>query len=237
MPAALLQCDSLRIAAHPGEAAPTLLELAALSIQPNERIALIGPSGIGKSTLLRGLVRLQPIAAARYRLGDDDALALTPRQLRRRVAYLPQVPVALSDSVLEDLRLTFTFHGPLPHDWKTKAEQTLLQVGLDREHWTTDPGRLSVGQRMRLALARTLLGEPQLLLLDEPFAPLDPASRDDLMLLLHGWSALPNHAVVAVLHDPGLATRFATTHWELSDRTTLRVTHAETGATSGGGHA
>lgn len=231
MTAPLLHCESLRIAAHPGAQAPTLVDLPTLTIQPNERIALIGPSGIGKSTLLRGLVRLQPITAASYHLGVDDALAMSPRTLRRRVAYLPQVPVALSESVLEDLRLACSFAGPLPHDWKTKAESTLLQVGLEREHWTTDPARLSVGQRMRLALARTLLGDPQLLLLDEPFAPLDPASREELMVFLLGWSALPDHAVVAVLHDPGLATTFATTRWELTDRSTLHVTHP---VTSGG---
>jgi len=213
------------------------VELPHLTVQANERVALVGPSGIGKSTLLRGLIRLQPITADRYRLGEDDALAMSPRVLRQRVAYLPQVPVALSDSVMEDMRLTLSFHGPVPHDWRTRAELTLLQAGLDREHWTTDPSRLSVGQRMRLALARTLLGGPQMLLLDEPFAPLDPASREELMVFLYGWSAIDNHAVIAVLHDAALATTFATSRWELSDRATLHVTHAAMSASSKGGRA
>jgi len=224
MPPPLLTVTDLRIAPSPGASVPPLVQLPGLEVAAGARVALTGRSGVGKSTLLRGLVRLQPCEAASFTIRGEEATDWPVRQLRQQLVYLPQVPQALSESVWEDCRLTLSFQGRVPADWKAQAAVAMRQAGLAEEHWATDTGRLSVGQRMRLALARVLLLSPVLLLLDETFAPLDPASSEAVQGVLRDWVQAGDRALIFVAHDVALAEVFATVRWELADSRTLRCT-------------
>ena len=140
---------------------------------------LLGPSGCGKTTLMRSIVGVQRLAGGSVRVLGEPAG--TP-SLRRRVAYVTQAPSVYADlTVQENLRYFAAVLG-------TPAERigrALAAVDLtDASQRLT--GTLSSGQRSRVSLAAALLGEPELLVLDEPTVGLDPVLRRDLWTLFHG---------------------------------------------------
>ncbi len=139
---------------------------------------LLGPSGCGKTTLIRSIVGVQRLAGGSVRVLGEPAG--TP-SLRRRVAYVTQAPSVYADlTVQENLRYFAAVLG-------TPAERigrALAAVDLtDAAQRLT--GTLSGGQRSRVSLAAALLGEPELLVLDEPTVGLDPVLRRDLWTLFH----------------------------------------------------
>ena len=139
---------------------------------------LLGPSGCGKSTLLRSIVGVQRIAAGAVTvLGEPAGSA----PLRDRVGYQTQSSSVYDDlTVLENLRFFARVLGlPL-----AAAESSVTAVDLG-SHADTVVGRLSGGQRSRVGLAVALLGNPELLVLDEPTVGLDPVLRRDLWALFH----------------------------------------------------
>ena len=139
---------------------------------------LLGPSGSGKSTLMRAIVGVQVVAA-----GEVEVLgrpAGTP-ELRSRLAYITQAPSVYGDlSVRENLRYFARILGASP----ARVDETLATVGLASEA-NRIVNRLSGGQRARASLATALLGEPEVLVLDEPTVGLDPVLRRDLWDSFH----------------------------------------------------
>lgn len=134
---------------------------------------LLGPSGCGKSTLMRAIVGVQIVAAGRVRVLGGLAGAAS---LRRRVGYLTQAPSVYGDlSVLENLR----YFGAVLHVGRKRIEEVMQIVGL-AEHADQIVGSLSGGERSRVSLATAMLGEPELLVLDEPTVGLDPLLRAEL---------------------------------------------------------
>lgn len=139
---------------------------------------LLGPSGCGKSTLLRCLVGVQRTAGGTVRVGGQPAGS---RQLRDRVGYVTQAASVYDDlTVAENLQF---FARVLGVD-RALVDRVVEAVDLAsyRDHVV---GRLSGGQRSRASLAVALLGEPDLLVLDEPTVGLDPVLREDLWALFH----------------------------------------------------
>ena len=143
-----------------------------------------------------------------------------PCELRRRVGLLFQKPCVFPKSVLENVVFGLHYHQPKEKlSFPEKAEQALRQAGLwkevkDRLHHPAH--RLSQGQQQRLSLARTLALEPDILLLDEPTASLDPESSrriEELALTLK-----ENRTLVWVTHDPGQAERVADCQVHLDQR-------------------
>ncbi len=147
---------------------------------PRGGLALIsGPSGAGKSTLLRLAARLEEPAAGVIRFAGRALADYAPPQLRRRMGYIQQTPVVVEGSVRENLLLPFAFavnrEMPVPDDaalqgWLDRL--ALTQVRLDDV-----AAALSVGQKQRLCIIRSLLLQPELLLMDEPTSALDRVSR------------------------------------------------------------
>jgi ABC-2 type transport system ATP-binding protein len=138
---------------------------------------LLGPSGSGKSTLLRAIVGVQVVEGGHVRvLGERAGSA----PLRRRVAYLTQAPSVYGDlTVRENVRYFAHVLGV------GGADGAVETVGL-QEHADQVVNRLSGGQRARASLATALLGDPELLVLDEPTVGQDPALRRDLWNTFHG---------------------------------------------------
>ena len=164
--------------------------------------AIVGPSGAGKSTLLRLLDRLDAPTTGTVRLDGVDLATLDPLALRRRVAMVFQRPIVFPGTVLDNL----TMVGP-PLDAEG-AQEALARVGLRADVLDHDAATLSGGEAQRLAIARALRTEPEVVLADEPTASLDGESTamiEQLLAELAGAGV----TVVAVTHDPGQAKRLA----------------------------
>lgn len=172
------------------------------TVRPGEAVALVGPNGSGKTTLLRGVLGL-----ARVSGGHLAVLGEAPgRQRRGTIAYVPQVadldptfPVSVGDVVLMGT------YGELPW-WrrpgsaeKTRALDALARVGLD-DRFHDRFGTLSGGQQQRVLLARCLVGNPRLVLLDEPFNGLDQPSRRGLLDIITGMTS-NGAALLVSTHD------------------------------------
>jgi len=187
-----------------------VLDAVDLALDAGTLCDVVGPSGSGKTTLLLALARLLPGASGSLWLEGQPSEAIDPREWRARVAYLPQRSALLPGTVAENLTL--------PWRLKVRAgvaapDSASLRAALDRVHLADiglerDVERLSEGQSARVALLRTVLTSPRVLLLDEPDAALDEESAAEVGRLTREF-ADGGGAVVRVRHhvSDGLATR------------------------------
>ncbi len=147
-------------------------------VTPGEVTGLLGPSGGGKTTLMRALVGVQRITSGSVRVLDEPAGAAS---LRSRIGYVTQQASVYDDlSVAENLR----FFARVLKVGDSRVEATIALVSL-AEHRDRIVRQLSGGQRSRVSLAVALLGEPSLLVLDEPTVGLDPVLREELWQTFH----------------------------------------------------
>ena len=155
-----------------------VLHGVSLEVAKGTVTGLLGPSGCGKSTLIRAIVGVQIVAGGVVTVLGQAAGAA---ELRRRVGYVTQAPSVYSDlSIEENLR----YFAAIVDAGSQRIAETIETVGLSgREHELV--GSLSGGQRSRVSLATALLGEPELLVLDEPTVGLDPVLRAELWESFH----------------------------------------------------
>jgi len=178
-----------------------VLDAIDLAVAPGTLTDVVGPSGAGKTTLLLALARLLPGSTGELLLAGEPAAAIDPRAWRVRVAYLPQrsalVPGTVGHNLTLPWRLKVRAHGEAPDGSALRAALDrvhLSDVALDRE-----VSRLSEGQAARVALLRTVLTRPAVLLLDEPDASLDEESAEQVGLLTREFVDAGG-AVVRVRH-------------------------------------
>ena len=179
------------------------LRTVSLELAAGAFVCLIGPSGCGKSTLLRVLADLVPIAG-----GEARVLGQTPAEARaaRRLGFCFQDATLLPwRTVLANVRLALEVGRPASAPPPRRSPEELLElVGLGAR-LDALPGELSGGMRQRVAIARALVGDPALLLMDEPFGALDELTRDRLNdELLRIWQETGT-TIVFVTHSLGEA--------------------------------
>jgi thiol reductant ABC exporter CydD subunit len=184
------------------EAAPDGLSL---TVRPGAVTAIAGPSGCGKSTLLAVLLGLTRPDAGRVLVGDTDLADLDPDAWRRRIGWLPQRPHLFTSTVADNIRLGRP--DATADEIRTAARRAGAGFvdGLPDGYYTVigDGGReLSAGQRQRVALARVLLRDAPLVLLDEPTANLDAETEAVLTDAIRALAG--THTVIAVAHRPAL---------------------------------
>ncbi len=169
------------------------------SVARGQRLAIVGPSGVGKTTLLRAIAGLSPIATGRIVVNGRDVTALRPEQ--RDAVYLHQAPVlfehlTVGENVAFPLRIR-RVAGSEIHARVTSALAAVRLDGLERRA----PHALSGGQRHRVALARAIAARPAALLLDEPLSALDPSLREEVRAAIVAAQVESGAAVVFVTHD------------------------------------
>jgi phospholipid/cholesterol/gamma-HCH transport system ATP-binding protein len=189
-----------------------------LSIGRGQILGLVGGSGSGKTTLLRQIIGLMAPTAGNVRLFGEDlhrAGRVGQRELRQRVGVLFQGGALFSAlTVFDNIAFPLRELRALDEDWiRRLVELKLAMVELEVHHGTLMPAELSGGMVKRAALARSLALEPELLLLDEPTAGLDPKRSASFVRLLGQLQRELGLTVVMVTHDletlKGLATHVA----------------------------
>lgn len=169
-----------------------------LEIKSHNITCLLGASGVGKSTILRLIAGLETGAIFQGEIKASDQQAISPR-----IAYMAQGGELFPWlSVIDNVMLGAKLRGEKPDE--ARAMQVINQVGL-QGHIHKRPATLSGGEQQRVALARTLMEDRPIVLLDEPFSALDAKTRSEMQEL--AGELLNNHTVLLVTHDPSEAAR------------------------------
>ena len=203
----LLQLEQLT-AARPGPQGRPLTILAAIScsFRQGELTTLIGPSGSGKSVLLRLINRLEDPSSGKILLAGEDIRSLSPPLLRQRVGMMLQKACMYEGTVLDNLQMPFYYRKkPLPGPDDPEITRCLTLARLAPDFLQRDARTLSGGEQQRVSLARTLISRPQALLLDEPTSSLDRPTTDSLGQTLLELCRAEQMAVILVTHDLRLA--------------------------------
>jgi putative ABC transport system ATP-binding protein len=179
-----------------------------LEIHRGEFVSIAGPSGCGKSTLLSILGLLDSPSDGSYTLNDRPVARLTlserTRIRNREIGFIFQAFNLIGDlTVYENVELPLTYRGMSATERKQRVEQALEKVGMAHrmKHY---PSQLSGGQQQRVAVARALVGEPSILLADEPTGNLDSKNGEAVMELLHELNR-QGATLCMVTHDPRYA--------------------------------
>lgn len=180
-----------------------------LTIPPGEALGLMGPSGSGKSTLLHLIGAMDRPDEGRIRVGERDVTDLSRREqavYRRTIGFVFQRFHLLAALNVLDNVIVPVLPYRTSYDKVARARELLDAVGLaGKEHRL--PSRLSGGEQQRVAIARSLINEPGLLLADEPTGNLDSSTSADIVQLMLDLRADRGMTLVVATHDPVVATR------------------------------
>lgn len=190
----------------PGSAPKPLLRDVNFQLERGKVLAVLGPSGGGKSTLLRMLNRLDEPTGGRLLLGGQDYREIVPRHLRRRVGMVMQRPYLFPGTSSANVN-----YGPTQHGNALSQRQIadlIERVGM-AGHDEDDVSTLSGGEAQRICIARALANDPEVLLLDEPTSALDETSRLAIERLLSALVRDRNTTCIWVTHDIAQAGRTA----------------------------
>ncbi len=207
----LLRVSALKKSFPTGDGSIEVLRGIDLTIHRGERIAILGNSGVGKSTLLHILGTLDRPTSGLVDFRGEDLFARDSRGLARfrgeSLGFIFQFHHLLPEfDALENVMMPGLINGLSFDEMRPRAVRLLEEVGL--EHRLEHPvGKLSGGERQRVAVARSLVLEPDLLLADEPTGNLDPKSGGQVLELLLEVNRVHGTALVVVTHSPELAAR------------------------------
>jgi osmoprotectant transport system ATP-binding protein len=189
-----------------------VVDRLSLTVGTGELCVLLGSSGCGKSTTLRMINRLIPTDSGSIRVGGEDVASISAEALRRRIGYAIQSIGLFPHWTIEDNIATV----PRLLKWREarvrdRVSELLELFRLDPPTYRGKyPHQLSGGEQQRVGVARSLAADPELLLMDEPFAAIDPITRDALQAELAHIHRATGKTIVFVTHDIEEALRLAT---------------------------
>ena len=185
----------------------SLLRDISFTVAAGDSVAVAGPSGCGKSTLLRTLCLLAPPSGGEVFFAGKEFRSYAPPDLRRRIGYVPQKAVLFGKTVAEDLAYPFQIVKEKPDEGRMK--KLLAAVGLAAAFFSAKTDTLSGGEAQRVALVRSLLAQPQVLLLDESTSALDVAATAQVEELLQQLRREEGLTLLWVSHQEAQVRRVA----------------------------
>jgi putative ABC transport system ATP-binding protein len=206
----MIELTNLEKTYHTGGIETPVLRGIDLTIDEGDYVALMGPSGTGKSTLMNIIGLLDSPTGGIYKLMGEDVTTLGDRALsrirNRKIGFVFQLFHLLPRlSVLQNVLLPLLYTDPYPDGARERAASLLASVGLsDRAHYR--PNALSGGQQQRVAITRALINEPAMVLADEPTGNLDSVATKEILEILDGIHA-KGRTIVMVTHEPDVAAR------------------------------
>lgn len=208
-PVPVVRVDGLSMT-YPGPPEVTALQPCSFIIDPGDYVAITGPSGSGKTTLLSLLGLLDTPTAGVYELDGVDVAQLSDKQRAgvraRRIGFVFQAFHLVGyRTVIDNVELGLLYHGLSRKERRRRALEVIEHVGLaGRQHGLCS--QLSGGEKQRVAIARTLIREPSLVLCDEPTGNLDTATGHQVLELIEQVHT-DGLTIVMITHDPSVAER------------------------------
>lgn len=184
------------------------LKIDTLDIQRGETLAVVGPNGAGKSTLLLALARLLTPAAGDIWFEGRSLRQWDELAYRRKISFVFQSPLLMDMTVEQNVALGLKFRRAPKEEARQRVGEWMEQLGVDTLA-KRRAGQLSGGEAQRVSLARALVLEPELLLLDEPFAALDPPTHSKLLEDLAFLLKQSHRTAVFVTHNLNEAAKLS----------------------------
>lgn len=208
----MIKLENVKKIYHMGETVFEALKGISLEIQNKELVAIVGPSGSGKSTTMHILGLLDTPTSGKYYLDGVDTAEFSGDKLsalrNKRLGFIFQnfflLPkLTALDNVM--LPLTYRYEEKIPHsEMKARAMTVLEKVGMEKFS-AHRPNELSGGQQQRVAIARALVGNPSIIMADEPTGALDTKTSQQIMDLLEQQVTETGTTVVIITHSPEIA--------------------------------
>ena len=186
-----------------------VLRGVSLEVQRGDMVSIMGPSGSGKSTLMNLIGLLDQPSSGSYRLEEREVSAMTDNELatirNTNIGFVFQSFHLLARlTAVDNVGLPLVYRGVKTRDRRRRAEDMLAKVGmLDRA--THKPHELSGGQQQRVAIARALVGQPAIVLADEPTGALDPHTGAEIMQLFRRLNIDDGITLIVITHDAEVA--------------------------------
>ena len=204
---------------------PYLFKNITSAVCSRDRIVLMGKSGQGKSTFLRCLSILDTFDDGSVILDGSSSKQVPPQEWRTSIVYVAQQSTMLPGTIEDNLKTVSRLHN-CPFEVE-QAKEWLKELGLGELVWDKDASLLSGGEKQRLALVRSLLLKPRILLLDEVTASLDQQSREQVERLLLKLNKEEGVAYIWVTHDWEQAKRISNRVWYMEDGMLMKDTSTD----------
>lgn len=179
-----------------------------LKVYPSESVGIIGPNGSGKTTLLKLIAGLYKPVKGEVLINNINlwkADRQTRTQLRRKIVYVHEKPIILKRTALDNIAFALTLHGYSKKEAYEKSLKVMRKLGIEKLAFKTKG--FSAGEKQLISLARALVLEPEILLLDEPTANLDLKTRESLLNYLK--EKFSNKCLIIATHDLLTLTKIA----------------------------
>jgi tungstate transport system ATP-binding protein len=184
------------------------LRIDSLDIERGETLTVVGPNGAGKSTLLLALARLLKPLQGDIRYDGKPLKQWNELEYRRKISFVFQAPLLMDMTVEQNVTLGLKFRGISKEEARERAEKWMRHLGVESLSKRRS-GQLSGGEAQRVSLARAFVLDPELLLLDEPFAALDPPTRTKLIEDLSALLKEDHRTAVFVTHNLNEAAKLS----------------------------
>jgi len=211
MSEALVEVIDLRKSYFDGDTELPVLKGVNLTVRRGEMICIVGPSGVGKSTLLHIIGTLDTPTSGKVLFEGEDIFSMDQEKLAdfrsRQIGFIFQFHYLLPEfTALENVAMGALIAGKPSDEAFAKAEELLKRVGL-KERMNHKPTKLSGGERQRVAVARALVNDPKLILADEPTGNLDTRTSETVFELIWELKEMMGKTLILATHDLNLAKR------------------------------
>jgi len=184
-----------------------VLYIESLGIEREKLTCIVGKSGGGKTTFLKLLNNMYSYEQGSIKFKNREIRSYNPIDLRREVPMLPQNPEIFSGTIKDNFVLTQKYAEKC-NKHKQHFEEILKRVGMENHNLSDDAEKLSGGEKQRIALARIMLLDPEILLLDEPSASLDDETEELIIKLVVDYIKNKNGTLVMVTHSKHIAQKY-----------------------------